>query len=455
MKRSIRPTRSFSRKWVLLVMIAIVLGCIQAAELFYAIDRYAVDVPFWDQWDFYQVFFTPHSLWETFSLQFGPHRQGAGGLLTWMTNELTGWNQRAQAFMIGVVMLCAAGAALWLKKRLWGPVQWFDAILVFVILSLKSWEIYFTTPNVSHGALPLLLILLIGVSWTVHSLHLRYGLIIVLNFLALFTGFGMFAAPVTSMLIAFDCRHAFNKKGWRELAVSAVAFCCSIASIACFCHSYTFQPAVDCFHFPDAHWYLYPVFVALEFAAVTLPRYSISIFSITLGFIVTAMFLYMLMSALGRLRRQTENYFRHQVVFFLIAFSFLFAVNVAIGRLCLGLGAAMTSRYRPLLIPAVIGAYYYLASHPQWVRTKLVVVILACIAVNAIVWPWRLKGAEQYQHEKASWVQAYKRTGDAKRADSQCGCHIYPDPDRTRLDSKLHWLRQHKYSLFREESAAP
>jgi hypothetical protein len=444
------PVLPHSRKTIGLTIAAIVLSGFQIAQLFYSIARYAVDVPFWDQWDFYIVFFGPHGLWEIFSLQFGPHRQGAGFLLTWMTNELTAWNQCAQSFMIGAVMVCAAVVALWLKKRLWGPIQWYDAILVFIILSLRSSDIYFGAPNVSHGALPLLLILLICVSWTLKNYCLRYGLVVVLNFLALFTGFGLFAAPVTSILIAIDCRRAFRNRKWREIAVTVIAFCCSIASIVCFFHNYTFQPAVDGFSFPDPHWYLYPVFVAIEFVAVTLPRYSISICSMAFGLFATGIFLYILMSESLRLRRQTEDYPRHQVVFFLIAFSLLFAINAAIGRLCLGLETALASRYRPLVLPAVIGAYYYFLSHPQWARRKFVIVIFSCIMANAIVMPWRLKSAERLHHEKASWVQAYRLTGDAKSADSLSGCRIYPDPDRTQLDSKLNWLRQHKYSLFRE-----
>ena len=97
------PTRS--RRTIILTAIAIVLVVFQVAQLFYAIDRYAVDVPFWDQWDFYDAFFKPHGLWEIFSWQHWPHRQGAGFFLIWATNELTGWDQRAQAFMIGAVIV--------------------------------------------------------------------------------------------------------------------------------------------------------------------------------------------------------------------------------------------------------------------------------------------------------------------------------------------------------------
>jgi hypothetical protein len=444
------PASPRPRKANALTVIAIVLSGFQVLQLFYIIHRYAVDVPYWDQWDFYNAFFQPHGLWEIFSWEHGPHRQGAGFFLIWLTNGLTGWDQRAQAFMIGIVMVCAAAAALWLKKRLIGPLQWHDAIPVLMILSLKPWEIYFNTPNVSHGALPLLLILLLGISWTVKNPFLRYSLVVVLNFLALFTGFGVFAALVTPILLAFDCRHTVRNRKWRELVVAGAALCCSIASIGCFFHNYIFQSAVDCFHFPDPHWYLYPVFMAIEFAAMILQNNTASIRTSIVGLFALGIVLYMLGAAFLRLRQQAEHYSRHQAVFFLLAYSLLFAANAAVGRLCLGLEAASISRYVPLIMPSMVGAYLYYLGHPQRVRRKQVIAVLFCATVYTCIIPWQLKAAERLCREKASWVQAYRVTGDAKSADALSGCRVYPDPDRTNLDHKLNWLRLHHFSLFRK-----
>jgi len=352
--------------------------------------------------------------------------------------------------MIGAVMMSAAAAALWLKRRLFGSLRWHDAIPVLMILSLKSWEIYAVTPNVSHGALPLLLILLTGIAWTVKNLFLRYGLVVVFNFLTLFTGFGMFAALVTPILLAIDCWHGLRNRKRQQLAVAACALCCSMASIVCFSHGYIFQPAIDCFHFPDARWYLYPVFMAIEFAVVISPGSFTSIRSIAIGIIAMGMLLFMLVAAFLYLRRQTDHYLRHQVVFFLLAFSLIFAANAAVGRLCLGLVAANQSRYVPLIMPAVVGAYLFFLGRPQWVRRRYTVLVLFCAAVLTAVIPWQVKRSEGYRNEKASWVRAFKMTGDVKRADALSGYRIYPDPARTNLDYKLNWLRLHKYSFFRE-----
>ena len=116
---------------------AIVLGLFQAGRLLWLINRFTVDVPRGDQWGFYRAFFTPHTPWQIFAWTHGMHRQGIGFFLTWLVNELTDWNQRAQCFTIGLVMLSAAAGALWLKRRLFGRLQWYDVIPVLLILRTK------------------------------------------------------------------------------------------------------------------------------------------------------------------------------------------------------------------------------------------------------------------------------------------------------------------------------
>ncbi len=441
------PTRS--RRTIGLTAIAIVLGIFQTAQLINAINRYAVDVPFWDQWDFYDAFFKTHGLWEIFSWQHGPHRQGAGFFLIWATNELTGWDQRAQAFMIGVVMVAAAVAALWLKRRLFGSLQWYDAIPVLMILSLKSWEIYFNTPNVSHGALPLLLVILAGIAWTAGNLFLRYTLVVAMNFLALFTGFGVFVGLITPILLIIDCLHAVRGRKWQEFSMAGGALLCSMASIGLYFHNYVFQSAADCFRFPDQRWYLYPIFMAIEFAVLISPGSYTSFLSKGIGLIAEGMLLYMLAASALRLRHQGDHYQRYRVIFFLLAFSIIFAANAAVGRLCLGMAIATSPRYVPLILPGVIGAYLFLLSRPKWAVRKLVMLILLCATILTAVIPWQVKRSEGFRKGKAAWVQAYRLTGDIARADVLSGYRIYPEPARTELDRKLDWLRLHNYSLFR------
>lgn len=442
---SLRPTMK-----AVLTILAALLAVFQSAQLFRYIDRYAVDVPFLDQWDFYRAFFEPHSLWQIFAWQHGPHRQGAGSFLIWLTNEWTGWDQRAQSFMIGAVMVCAALVALWLKRRLLGSFQWYDALPVLLILSWKSWEIYVNTPNVSHGAFPLLLVLLTGLCFTLNNFYLRYGLVVVLNFLTLFTGFGIFAGFIIPVLLLVALMHEWEGKRRRRAFFAGFANVISIASIGCFYLDYKFLPAVDCFSFPDPQWHLYPVFAAVEVASVILPGYSLSLPGRLIGLIALAALCMMLIWVAVQLKRQRSSRARYEAISFLLAFSLMFIASAAFGRICVGLEAAAASRYVPLMLPGMIGAYLFVLDMPQPCVRKYLLPILFCATAVTSVIPWNTRSSEAFRNSKAVWLRAYQETSDALYANSVSLYPIYPDPARTNLDSKLEWLRKRGYSLFRK-----
>src|ERR1051326_4374068 len=84
-----------------------------AIRLFTLISRYAVNVFFMDQWDFNEAtLFQKHSLWEMFSWQHGPHRQGLGAILAYLLEPLFQWNTRSESFLVGGIIVLAAISAL-------------------------------------------------------------------------------------------------------------------------------------------------------------------------------------------------------------------------------------------------------------------------------------------------------------------------------------------------------
>ena len=84
-----------------------------AARLFFIISRYAVNVFYWDQWDFNNAtLFEQHTLWEIFRWQHGPDRQGLGGVLEKLFEPLIHWNTRYESFGIGAIIVIAAILAL-------------------------------------------------------------------------------------------------------------------------------------------------------------------------------------------------------------------------------------------------------------------------------------------------------------------------------------------------------
>lgn len=432
----------------ILMAAAICVGVVQAVRLFKFINRYSVDVPYWDQWDFYKAFFTPHTLWRVFAWQHGPHRQGIGAFLSWLVNDLTDWNQRAQCFTIGLVMLSAAVATLWLKRRLFGALRWYDLIPVLFILSMRQWALYAATPNVSHGAMPLLLVVLSCLAWTVRSMYWRYAMVLVLGFLATYTGFGLFVGMVNPLLLAADLWQAWRRRSRCDLIAARVTLLLAILSLASFYLNYRFNPAAAKFHFPDPNWHLYPAFMSLQFAGLFGVLGS-GAGTIALGFVILAGLLTILAILALRLLRSATPDALPRVIFFLLAFAMAFSANAAIGRISLGLENAASSRYYPLLVPAALGLYFAVLARPA-LRDVLVILLIPCTLLATMPFAEQ-DNAAAIRRGKIRWIAAYRETQDVAAANAKADFKVYP-LEGPKFAARLVWLREHRYSLFRGDA---
>src|SRR5262249_24030138 len=92
-----------------------------AVRYFQFIANNAVNVLFYDQWDFLTPFFENRAdVITLFRWQHGPHREGLGLIANKVLYPLTGWDTRAEGFMIGGFLAAAMLLALRLKDRLDG-----------------------------------------------------------------------------------------------------------------------------------------------------------------------------------------------------------------------------------------------------------------------------------------------------------------------------------------------
>ena len=239
---------------------------VYAARLFHLISRYAVNIFFADQWDFNNAtLFERHSLWQIFRWQHGPHRQGAGALFERVVDPLFGWNSRTESFVVGGVIVAATMSGLWLKRRLYGKLSVFDIAIPAILFTPAQWQTLFMGQNFAHGSFPLLLMLLYCLSWTSRRQSVRYPLVLFINFVAIYTGFGIFLGVLTPTLLILDylsgTRESRLSKGYLTTAI-VVAVC----SLASFFAGYKFQSASACFSLrpesPVSYWH----FAALMFA---------------------------------------------------------------------------------------------------------------------------------------------------------------------------------------------
>src|SRR5215813_12566027 len=200
---SVSRSLRFRPQWQLVAVLAAFAAL--SARLFTLISRYAVNVFFMDQWDFNEAtLFEKHSLWEMFRWQHGPHRQGLGAVLTYWIEPHFRWSSRADAFLAGAIVVLAAAVALYLKYRFFGELRVSDVCIPLIFLTPLQYEAVLITANLTQGPLPLLLLLAYAGAWTISSENLRYALILILNFLAIHTGYCFFLGLITPLALGLD-----------------------------------------------------------------------------------------------------------------------------------------------------------------------------------------------------------------------------------------------------------
>lgn len=151
---------------------------------------------------------------------------------------------------------------------------------------------------------------------------------------------------------------------------------------------YHFKPAVECFHFPHEPLRDYLWFVAHLFSySVGIPC-SAHRASFTKGFgtLLLLMFVVAAASRLWKLARAKQYEPINLVVVVFIGFTFMFAVNAAVGRVCIGSWAANAERYQALLIPAWLRIYLTVAAlgmHAYRVTACLLILSLCFLLPQA------------------------------------------------------------------------
>jgi hypothetical protein len=276
---------------------------------------------------------------------------------------------------------------------------------------------------------------------------LRYGMVLLLNFLLIYTGFGLFMGVITLGVFALDCYWCLRRTISVPLAAPLAGILVAAVSLGSFFHGYTFQPAVDCFQFPRHNLVQYPWFVAVmfsTFAGVPSPIVLITI----LGVVILSFAIFVLGAQMWKLIGGQDRFRHiHLTITVLLAYSLLLSANTAVGRVCLGIPAgAQSSRYATLLIPAFLGMYFYLLT-VEFARLRHILLALLIV----IVIPGHVHisvGAQWFVNGKRAWAACYKQMGDIGFCDSTTGFPVYPVPERTRLKQKLDYLKEHRLNLF-------
>jgi hypothetical protein len=428
-----------------------------AARMFLLISRYAVNIFFSDQWDFNDAtLFQHHSVWQIFTWQHGPHRQGIGGLFEKLVDPVFLWNSRTESFSVGGVIVIAAILALYLKYRLFGRLSLTDVVIPAILFTPAQWETLFLTANFAHGPFPLLLLLQYCLAWTSKKRALRYPLVLALNFVTIYTGFGLFLGVLTPGLLALDY--------WSETSETRLpgtyfgaTLAISLLSLGSFFVGYRFNPTMVCSSSQPLRFKAYAAFVDLMFANLFTIEGTHGIYLILGGTLLVAVLIIIAGAIFRLISRQTGTgrYGRtgQLVILAMTAYSLIFCLNAAYGRLCAGLVLALSSRYAIYMEPAMIGLYFQLLNvRRPYLRQPLLsgfllAVILASFRIDR-------SDMEHFHWIKQTWKTCYLQTEDIQKCDqaARYPIHGLTPVEQGHLHEKLEFLKQTRLNLYSDSS---
>lgn len=411
------------------------------------IDRHAVDVLFWDQFTFYQAFTGETSAWELFRWQHGPHRQGLPFLLTAALARATDWNTRGDAFLVGAAVCAATALALWLRRRLFGPLHAADVAIPLLILTPAQYGIFIHTPNLSHGAGPLVLLLAFCLAFTLRGRSLRYPALVALDFVLVHSGFGIVAGALAPPLLCLCALRDARAHGARAAILPVACAALSLVSIAIFAIGYDTRD-LDQVAPAKPPLAAYALYVALMFANL-LGLKGAGAFAVLAGALAAIAALAVAAEQLVRLLRSDPSPPRRFAILTLTSFSLLFAAATAYGRIALGFPGAQATRYVPLLVPALLGVYLRLSEIAR-PRPRAPLLAASAVAIALATFPMRASEARFMEHlsrGKRAWVEAYLATGNLAEANDRAGLSIFPY-DAPEVPRMLAYLREHQLNLY-------
>jgi hypothetical protein len=423
-------------------LVAVVFA-ILAVRLFRLTSHYAVNIFFWDQWDIQDAaLFEHHSLWEIFRFQHGPHRQGLGGLLAALVEPWFRWNSRTEAFVATAIVVMVGLCMLYLKSRLFGAITWTDVVIPIIVFTPAQWESAWTAVNFAHGTLPVLLIVVYCTAWTWQNERLKYGLITALNFVTIYTGFGLFLGLLTPLLLLVKFRQARGKRIGLYLLICVAI---SIVSLASFFWRYQNDDASGCVSLLDAAPTDYLQFFCLMFIAPFGQR-GLGLLSTLAGGVVVAGVVVMGALAWKRLLRSSGAI--DTVLATLSAYTLLFCVAAALGRTCTGLEDAHASRYSDYKELFVLALYFWTLTMRKAAWFPFPAVTLPLLVIPSLfLTGYDADTMQELYKLKSGWRACYLAGKPISVCDEANG-PLYPDNQRTHLQRKIEFLRQNGQNLF-------
>ena len=363
------------------------------------------------------------------------------------------WNSRYEAFGIVAIIIVSALLALWLKRRLFGKISYSDIAIPLLFLTPIQYQVFLEIPNPSHGPLPLLLIVSYCVCWTIQSIQWRLTGLLLLNFLLIYTGFGLLMGFITPILISIEYLWLRTHRSWH-----LSAFAIAVFSMVSFFVGYQYWPAVNCFSpsLRNPLYYLLFIGFMLSTFVGTFVRQAL-VPAILTAMLLLGVFTISVSLLLKRFYDEKETIFQRNIVIIaLLVYSALFAFATAYGRVCIGLSQAQESRYSTYLILAFFGLYLGAVSAKlRFERVVFVSVVLSFAFLSSLKVRETQYQAMTWLHDhKQAWKECYTAKRDVARCDSETSFSIYYSPEPPELQTKLNLLEAKHWNLYSDDTTA-
>lgn len=435
-----------------------------------AVARFQVNLLFWDQWEFMQPLFEDEGWWSLFIWQHGPHRQGLAHVLTSWVLQLSGWDTRWESLWIVLIMVATTVVLLLWKQRLTGSLGWGDLWIPLAALGMRQWENVMLVPNASHSHFPLLLLAVGAWVAAASSSILKWWLLGVVGFFALFTGFGIFVwgallwGTIMRLVAAVRGRVAWSAMWGQGLVLGLL-----LLALAVFLQDYRLNPASTGAAFP--HWPLwdYPRFVMVMLASrMELTGQSLWVY-LGGGFMLLAGLAAWWDSSRRVVNTESSSAGDVAASLFLTA-GLSFAFFAAAGRVHLGMAAGEVPRYTPLLIAVWLGllAWAFARQNRGWMAGALGLGWLMALLPWTDLpdrelrdWPGTLgmgsatrAAVHQSQGHKIHWLKVWEDSGyDWEAATEQVPPGLHARADGVALGQKIQWLQERELSFWADREA--
>ncbi|MFN0111350.1 MAG: hypothetical protein ACKVZH_21005 [Blastocatellia bacterium] len=442
------------RLWLTISILLVV--AILTYRHFALIHHHAVNLLYWDQWGFFDPLFIGKRWWEAFRWQHGPWRQGAG-ILSYLLAEQTNWDSRAESFFIGWLVWLAMLAALWLKWRLFGKLTAYDVTIPLIVLTPTQFQTYAGAVSSAPTTFPMLLIVLYCLAWTIERKFWRIVGALVLNFLLVNTGYGLFVGGITFALFAIESWNHRNRRP--DLAAALSGLIVSALTIFTFVIDYSLEHFSGSVGHQVSRLWDYPLFAGLMLGRFVRPYPNrigwFTYLAMLVGIGLLLLAIVALVIHLRRVLNQLKPDSRiNLVVTILIGFVLLFVANAAWGRAGMGLNGSQSSRFVTLLIPGFLGLYFHLLTlqADRLRRIALSVFLLLMLPGHL---PLRLGDnhpAGVFSHYKRAWKECYLRTEKVEHCTELVGFELLPAAQTDLLKARLKFLQEHKLNLYADPS---